>query len=83
MGKTNYRALKKLDNIEDNGGWYRFSVWKNGNHVDGDLYLDCYEDMLSLAEENNADEIEAAVWYSEDDYNNSMEADDFFSVWHR
>ncbi len=78
------RDIRKLERIEDNGGRYTFSVWKNGNHVDGNLYVGgCFEEAMKLAKENDADEIEATVWYSEDDYNNRMEADDYIVVWHR
>ena len=75
--------IRKLENIEDAGGRYDLAVWKNGNHVDGDLYVNSFEEAMKLAKENDADEIEAAVWYSEDDYNNRMLADDFIVVWHR
>ena len=78
------RAIRKLERIEDNGGCYKFSVWKNGNRVYGDLYIGgCFEEAMKLAEESDADEIEAAVWYSEDDYINRMMADDFITVWER
>lgn len=76
-------AMRKLERIEDNGGRYTFSVWKNGNHVDGDLYIWSFEDAIKLAEENNADEIEATVWYKEDDYNNRELADDYIVIWHK
>ena len=81
MGRILTRKLNKLDYIIDNGGIYELSVWKDGNHVDGDLWINCFDDAVELAEENDADEIEAAVWYSEDDYNNRTLVDNFIIVW--
>lgn len=76
-------SIRKLERIEDAGGRYKFNVWKNGNHVDGDLYVNCLEEAMELAKESNADEVEAAIWYSEDDYNNKLLPNDYFTVWHR
>ena len=75
--------LKRLQKIEDNGGRYIFKVWKNGDYVDGNDDIMSYDDAFELLKENNADEIEALIWYSEDDYNDGWFADDFMTVYRR
>lgn len=74
------KILYKLYNIEDNGGIFKLNVWKNGNHVDGDLYINDYNDAVKLAEENDADEIEATIWYSKDDYDRQKEPDKYVII---
>ncbi len=75
--------IKKLERIIENGGICKYNIWKEGNHVDGDLYIYNYEDALRFAKENDADEIEVGVWYSEKDFNDGMLADDYVTVYHR
>ena len=58
-----------------------YYVFKNGEKICNGGFL--IEDAIKYAKEIDADEVEAAIWYSRDSYINYELADEFETVWER
>lgn len=72
--------MTRFGKIEDNGGRVIYTVWKDDCRIAEDMG---YDESIRFAKENNADEVEAVIWYDEEDYNNYKPADKFVSIWRR
>ena len=60
----------------------RYYVYKGNDYYDNIAYNDFY-DALSVAEDNNCDEIEIHAWITHESYNNCEPADYQKVVWRK
>lgn len=59
-----------------------YYVFKNGEKIYNSGFFEM-DDAIEYAKEINADEVEAAIWYSGDSFNNYEFADEFKTVWEK
>ena len=57
-----------------------YYVFNNGEKICNGGFFEL-EDAIKYAKEINADEVEVAIWYSDDAFNNYELADDFETVY--
>ena len=59
-----------------------YYVFKNGEKICNGGFSEI-KDAIKYAKEIDADEVEAAIWYSRNSFNNNEFADEFKIVWKR